>query len=597
MRQQEITRRVSALLHADVAGYTSLSQEDEELTYRQLSESMAIVREVVRLHQGRVVDQEGDCILVESSSVSAALITALEIQETLEYRAHQCAASRQLRFRIGIHLAEIGVDGQRDRLFGHGVNVAARLQQLAEPGGICVSEAVRNAAPANLDIRFETSGSHQLKNVFGPMRAYRVRTALVHSQRTRAGELDSLVPARAEADRLAPGPGPQVAAPARATHTELTRMPMLRVGDVSNELGMLRECERLGGKVENQQRVSPRLDRAAAAHSWLLRTWLLWMRRRFGRRRTLQWRLGDFCLLHAFLYAPLSFFVALTFLGGSNHLGSLSLSVLEVGAPTADSPLAANELGAVPLLLLIGLVYGALYWTARAGGRQAVLAHRFDLVLVVAWLVSLIALGFALALSGFGVALMVAALSVSLVPLRRMPGVGVFFWLCALGAVLALWFISASAAAGDPAMVRLATALHDLTAADIDRLLILWAILPVLNALFDYLSWRASRHFALAIYGNCIPLWLTTLVVGTAAAMRVPITAGVQVRCVAILYWGLLDLLVAVLFLLTLAATIGGAVELLDVLRHAHAGTLDLASTVAALSEDPLVGVSGSVRC
>jgi adenylate cyclase len=170
------TRRLAAILAADVAGYSRLMGEDEEGTLAALQ---AIRRELgdpkITEHHGRIVKTTGDGLLVEFASVVDAVRCACEIQREMAARNAGSPAARRIEFRIGIHQGDIIVeDGD---IFGDGVNVAARLESLAEPGGICVSRRVQEDAVGRLDLGFEDIGEQALKNIARPVRVYRVALA------------------------------------------------------------------------------------------------------------------------------------------------------------------------------------------------------------------------------------------------------------------------------------------------------------------------------------------------------------------------------------------------------------------------------------
>jgi adenylate cyclase len=170
------TRRLAAILAADVAGYSRLMEADEEGTLERLK---ALRRELldpkIAEHKGRIVKTTGDGLLVEFASVVDALRCASEVQKALTESNAPLAPDRRVEFRIGINVGDIVVeDGD---IFGDGVNVAARLEGLAEPGGICVSARVQEDAAGKLDLVFEDIGDQALKNILRPVRVYRVVTA------------------------------------------------------------------------------------------------------------------------------------------------------------------------------------------------------------------------------------------------------------------------------------------------------------------------------------------------------------------------------------------------------------------------------------
>ena len=171
--QEQLPRKLAAIFYADVAEYSRLTDEDEEDTHVKLAESLDFVRDRIQLHRGSVDHYAGDAVLADFATVTDALECALSIQNDLALRNRDLPAERRVQFRIGINLGEVIVD--RDEIYGNGVNLANRLEGLAEAGGICVSEAVRRAAGNQLPIEFEALGRQTLKNIKEPVAAYRVR--------------------------------------------------------------------------------------------------------------------------------------------------------------------------------------------------------------------------------------------------------------------------------------------------------------------------------------------------------------------------------------------------------------------------------------
>jgi adenylate cyclase len=167
------TRRLAAILAADVAGYSRLMGVDEEGTLAALK---AIRRELgdpkVKEHRGRVVKTTGDGLLIEFASVVDAVRCAVAVQEGMAARNAEVPQARRIEFRIGINLGDIIRDA--GDIFGDGVNVAARLEALAEPGGICVSRVVRDQVRDRLDLTFEDMGERQVKNIVRPIRVFRI---------------------------------------------------------------------------------------------------------------------------------------------------------------------------------------------------------------------------------------------------------------------------------------------------------------------------------------------------------------------------------------------------------------------------------------
>ena len=170
--QTELAHRLAAILSAEGEGYTRLLAEDEPATVRALSEARDAISNSVSRHHGRVVDAVGDNLLAEFPSALDAVRCSVEVQRALADRAAGLPASRRLLFRIGLHLGDIAVDGAR--IYGDGVNVAARLQALAGPGGICLSAAIHENVRSRLDFSFHDLGEQSLKNFPRPVRAFRI---------------------------------------------------------------------------------------------------------------------------------------------------------------------------------------------------------------------------------------------------------------------------------------------------------------------------------------------------------------------------------------------------------------------------------------
>jgi adenylate cyclase len=169
------TRRLAAILAADVAGYSRLIGADEGGTLQALKAIRAeLIDPTIAAHNGRLVKTTGDGLLLEFSSVVEALCCATEVQAGMVERNTTVPDNRRVEFRIGINVGDVVVeDGD---IFGDGVNVAARLEALAEPGGICVSARVQEDAVGKLDLAFEDLGEQALKNIARPVRAYRIAT-------------------------------------------------------------------------------------------------------------------------------------------------------------------------------------------------------------------------------------------------------------------------------------------------------------------------------------------------------------------------------------------------------------------------------------
>src|SRR6266404_3823894 len=172
------TRRLAAILAADLAGYSRLMGADEEGTHQRLQ---ALRRELLDLkiaeHHGRIVKTTGDGLLAEFASVVDAVRCAAEVQRGMLDREPAATDERQIRFRIGINLGDVIAEG--GDIFGDGVNVAARLEALAEPGGICVSSTVRDHIRDKLPYPLEDRGEQSVKNIARPVRVYALRPEAV----------------------------------------------------------------------------------------------------------------------------------------------------------------------------------------------------------------------------------------------------------------------------------------------------------------------------------------------------------------------------------------------------------------------------------
>jgi len=168
----KVPRRLAAILAADIAGYSTLMGADEAATVRDLKAHQAIIHPIVPEHGGRIVDTAGDGILAEFPSVLSAVECAVAIQRVMAQRNADVEESRRMRFRIGINLGDVVFDDAR--IYGDGVNVAARLENIAEPGGICISRKVHEDISGKMQLAFVDAGEQQLKNIAQPVRVYRI---------------------------------------------------------------------------------------------------------------------------------------------------------------------------------------------------------------------------------------------------------------------------------------------------------------------------------------------------------------------------------------------------------------------------------------
>jgi adenylate cyclase len=170
--EPSMKRRLAAILAADIAGYSRLMHGDEAATVRDLKSHQSVILPLIGRHGGRIIDTAGDGILAEFPSVIGATECAVEIQTVMAERNEGVPESRRMRFRIGINLGDIIHD--EARIYGDGINIAARLESLAEPGGVFVSGIVHDQVRGRLPYTFEDMGERQVKNIEQPVHAYRV---------------------------------------------------------------------------------------------------------------------------------------------------------------------------------------------------------------------------------------------------------------------------------------------------------------------------------------------------------------------------------------------------------------------------------------
>jgi adenylate cyclase len=192
MANAGVTRKLAVILAADVAGYSRLMAADEEGTLATLNARRQVIDEMIARHHGRIFTTAGDSVMAEFASAVEAVRCAAAIQQEIERRNADLPEPRRMLFRVGVNLGDVMVGG--DNLFGDGVNVAARLEGVAEPGGICVSGAVYDQIRSKVDLSFDDLGERSLKNIGYPVRVFGL-------QRDRAG-LDT------SAERPAAAPRP-----------------------------------------------------------------------------------------------------------------------------------------------------------------------------------------------------------------------------------------------------------------------------------------------------------------------------------------------------------------------------------------------------
>jgi adenylate cyclase len=173
MTMEGFKRKLTTIFSADVEGYSRLMGEDEVGTVKTLTAYREIMAELIEQHRGRVVDSPGDNLLAEFSSVVEAVECAVEIQMELKNKNEELPENRRMEFRMGINLGDVIEEG--DRIYGDGVNVAARIEGLADAGGICISGTVYDQVENKLPLAFEYRGEQSVKNIKKPIRVYRVQ--------------------------------------------------------------------------------------------------------------------------------------------------------------------------------------------------------------------------------------------------------------------------------------------------------------------------------------------------------------------------------------------------------------------------------------
>ena len=172
MNDQNVKRKLAAIISADVEGYSRMMVDDEINTIRTLTAYKEAITVLIEQHRGRVVDSPGDNLLAEFASVVDAVQCAVEIQRELAERNEELPEERKMVFRIGINLGD--VVEEKDRIYGDGVNIAARMESLCDGGGVCISGTAFEHVENKLDLEFEDLGEHQVKNIQKPVRVYRV---------------------------------------------------------------------------------------------------------------------------------------------------------------------------------------------------------------------------------------------------------------------------------------------------------------------------------------------------------------------------------------------------------------------------------------
>ena len=171
MPDDKVKRRLTTVLCADVYGYSRLMEADEAGTLEALRRSRAAIARLVERHDGRIVNTWGDAVIAEFASVVEAVQSAIEIQQEISDQESAAPQANAMRFRIGINLGDVMVDGTN--IYGDGVNIASRLQELADPGGVVISSSVYDQVHNKLSVGFDCLGQRPMKNI-APLTSYRV---------------------------------------------------------------------------------------------------------------------------------------------------------------------------------------------------------------------------------------------------------------------------------------------------------------------------------------------------------------------------------------------------------------------------------------
>ena len=176
MAQKGFKRKLTAILSADVEGYSRLMEHDEEATIRTLTAYRSLITDIVQQYRGRVVDTPGDNILAEFASVVDSVNCSVEIQRKLAEQNEKLPEERKMLFRIGVNLGDVVEED--DRIYGDGINIAARVESMAKAGGICLSGRVHDQVENKLGLQYDYLGEHEVKNIRKPIRVYRVKMEL-----------------------------------------------------------------------------------------------------------------------------------------------------------------------------------------------------------------------------------------------------------------------------------------------------------------------------------------------------------------------------------------------------------------------------------
>src|SRR4030043_1972298 len=172
MNQDRTKRKLSAIFSADVVGYSRLMEADEAWAIKSIEENKSLITNLIEDYHGRVGDAPGDNMLAEFNSITNAVECAVKVQQELKKKNANIIENRRMEFRIGINLGEVVEEG--GRIYGSGVNIAARIEGLSKSGGICISGRTYDHIKSKFDFGYEYLGEHNVKNISEPIRVYRV---------------------------------------------------------------------------------------------------------------------------------------------------------------------------------------------------------------------------------------------------------------------------------------------------------------------------------------------------------------------------------------------------------------------------------------
>lgn len=179
-----LKRRLAGILYADIARYSHLTEEDEERTHHRVVRAMEIMTAHIRGHRGRISHYAGDAVLAEFRDATSAVHCAIDVQANIAACNLKIAPEHRVEFRVGLNLGEIIADCSD--IYGNAVNIAARLESLADPGGICVSDVVRINTSNRLPVSYVSMGEQRVRNISSPVRAYRVGLEPVEGESERS---------------------------------------------------------------------------------------------------------------------------------------------------------------------------------------------------------------------------------------------------------------------------------------------------------------------------------------------------------------------------------------------------------------------------